>query len=399
LTREQQDVITGCKYRIYPTRRQKEAILKGFGCCRWIHNWAVDTKNKAYVETQKSPNCIALTNMLPDLKKDNPWLAEADSQALQQELRRVDNAFTAFFRKKADFPRFKSRRDRQSYSIPQRVRFDFEGGRVRIPKVGEVRAFMSKRIEGKTKTATVSMSATRKFFVSAVVDDGKPVPRKPKLDKSKAVGVDLGLKDFATLSTGERIPHPRTFRKHEAKLAKLQRIASRRKKGSNRRRKAALKVAKLHERVRNVRDDFLHKLSTRLVRENQAVCMENLGVRGMMGNRRLSKSIGDSGWAEFRRQVAYKCERHGRHFIEIGRFEPSSMMCGGCGAVNRSLGLSDRTWACPACGAELDRDVNAARNVLRFALQDQNLISPESEDFSPADCRSVPREGLRQGLR
>jgi putative transposase len=251
-----------------------------------------------------------------------------------------------------------------------------------------VKCIFSKKFEGKIRYAVVSMETTGKFFVSILVDDGKEIPAKPKLDKSKAVGIDLGLKDFAVLSTGEKIAHPKTLKKHERKLKHLQRSVSRKTKGSNRRKKAVLKLAREHEKVRNIRNDFLHKLSTRLVRENQAVCLENLNVQGMLGNHRLAKSISDSGWNIFTGFLKYKTNWQGKHYIEIGRFEPSSKMCHVCGYIKDDLTLADREWDCPKCKTHHDRDGNASKNILNFALQKQNLITP-------TDCREVLMEGCR----
>ena len=244
---------------------------------------------------------------------------------------------------------------------------DFNNNRITFPKIPDVRVKFSRRFNGKVKTVTVSKVPSGKYFVSILVDDGFPLPTPCNCTKEGSVGVDLGLKDFAILSTGEKIANPRHIKQSQKRLARAQRKLSRCKKGSAGRAKAKQRVAILHEQVANRRNDFLHKLSRRLIDENQAVCLEDLNVSGMIKNKRLAKHIADVGWRTFRIFCEYKAEMYGKNVKIIGRFEPSSKMCSNCGTINRELKLSDREWTC-ACGVTHDRDVLAANNILIFAF-------------------------------
>jgi len=375
------------KYRLYPEGKAKRQIMCNLGCARWVYNWALQRKIETYKQTKKAVSGFALMRELTVLRKmdDTKWLADVDRHSLNKAVQNVESAFTRFFREKKGFPRFHSRKGRQSYKVDTTIHPDFDNNRIKLPKTGWLKCVFSRKFDGEIKHAVVSMEPTSKFFVSILVEDGKQIPVKPKLNREKAIGVDLGLHDFAVLSTGEKIPHPKTLRKHEAKLKHLQRMVSKKVKGSSNRRKAVLKVARAHEKVRNTRKDFLHKLSTRLVRENQAVCMESLSVHNMLKNHKLAKSISDSGWSQFGGFVRYKCEWQGKHFIQIGRFEPSSKMCNKCGHINDALTISDREWVCPKCSEKHDRDTNAARNILSFALQEQNLITPVGYGEEPVE--------------
>ena len=387
-----QVMLKSYKYRLYPKGKSEQQILRNLGCARWVYNWALQRKIDTYKVDGKSISGFALMRELTVLKKQEEtcWLKEVDAHSLQKSIIHVETAFTNFFREKKGFPSFKSRHGRQSFKIDTTVNCDFDRNRIRLPKTGWLKCVFSRTFTGEIRHAVVSRETTGKYFISILVEDGQSIPEKPEPNISNAVGVDLGLKDFAVLSTGERIPHPKTLRKHEKQLKKLQRTVSRKVKGSNRRRKSRVRLAKKHEKVRNVRKDFLHKLSTQLVRENQTVCMENLNVSGMLKNHCLARSISDSGWSEFRRKVRYKCEWNGKNYIEIGRFDPSSKMCGKCGYINPDLKLSNRSWTCPRCSVILDRDKNAAENIAWFAFREQNLMTP-------TDCREVLMEGARWG--
>ena len=376
------------KFRIYPTKPQEEMLAKHFGCCRYVWNWALDRKNKAYAETGKTLFGNELILELPSMKARNEWLGDAYSQSLQSSIRNLDVAFTNFFRRvkegtrEVGYPKFKSKHRRQSCQFPQNARADFESGVTALPKLGKVRTIFERKFEGKVKTVTVSMETTGKFFVSFLVDNGKAMPEKEPIDPSKAIGIDLGLTNFLTTSNGEKVDNPRFLKGDAKKIARLDRRMRRKKKGGENRAKARQRLALAHEKSRNRRRDFLHKLSTRLVRENQAVCLEDLSVKGMMGNHKLARSIGDVAWGEFSSMLKYKSDWQGKHFVQIGRFDPSSKMCHECGGINRDLTLWDRAWSCPSCGAELDRDINAAINIRTMALTRQNLIGKV-----PVDCR------------
>jgi putative transposase len=391
------DMLKAYKHRLYPTDDQRQSLVRQFGCSRFAWNWALESRNKAYAETGKAPSAITLTNRLPDLKAEHEWLKEAYSQSLQASIRNLDVAFTHFFRrfkegdKEKGYPRFKSRHGRQSMQFPQGAKPDFDKGLTILPKMDGIRTVFERRFGGQVKTVTVSMEPTGKFFVSFLVEDGKALPKKGPIDPSKAIGIDLGLTHFLTTSDGEKVENPRFLRKDHKRIRKLSRRVSRKTKGGRNRDKARKRLALVHEKARNRRRDFLHKLSTRLIRENQAVCVEDLFVKGMLGNRRLTRSVSDVAWGEFVGMLKYKSEWQGKHLLEIGRFDPSSRMCSSCGAINSGLTLKDRFWECPSCHAKHDRDWNAARNVRTFALTRRNLIGKV-----PADCRELtPAEIVR----
>ena len=368
------------KYRIYPNLEQQELISKHFGSCRFIYNWALDYKVKIYEQIGKNISCFDLINNLPQLKKDHEWLKEVDSQCLQMSLRNLDNAFLKFFKKQAGFPKFKSRKNHnQSCQFPQRVKVDFENKTIYLPKIGYIRLKLRKltrRFEGKIKTVTLRQTVSGKYFVSILVerDIENPIPRKIK--KETTVGIDVGIKVFATLSNGEEVEHPKTLKKLLHKLKFLQRRVSRKKKGSNNREKARKKLAKLHEHIANKRKDFLHKLSHRLVNDNQieTIAMEDLSIQEMLKNHQLAQSISDSGWGIFDTFIAYKCLWNGKNHVHIGRFDASSKICSICGWIKTDLTLKDREWVCGGCGTLRLRDLNASENIRNFAIHPQNLI-------------------------
>jgi putative transposase len=388
------------KYRLYPNSEQCVSLSKNFGCVRWVYNWALSRKIEAYQKENRSLSIFALSKELPKLKaaEETKWLAEADSQALVMSLRNLDNAFTRFFREKKGFPNFKSKKsNRQSFQIPQRVKVDFEKRKIILPKIGAVRAKLYRKFDGKIKTVTISKTPSGKYFASVLVEtDEKPLP-KPEIRYETTIGVDLGLTHFAILSSGEKIENPKYLQKSLKRLKFLQRRLSRKKAGSKRRDKARICVAKLHERITNQRNDFLHKLSIRLIRENQTIALETLNVQGMMQNHRLAQSIGSASWSRFVEFLRYKAEWYGRNIVFVGRFEPSSKLCSVCGFHNSELTLADRTWICPSCQTEHDRDVNAATNIRKFALQSQNLVGrgpSETRSQSVHDSGTMKREAL-----
>lgn len=363
------------KYRVYPSKEQVVKIAAQFGCCRYVYNWGLQRKMDEYQQNGKNLSCFDLIKELTLLKKELPWLKEVYSQALQMSLRNLDNAYTRFFREKKGFPKFKSKKNSvQSCQYPQGV--VFRNGCVFIPKIGEIRVVKHREITGIVKTVALSRYASGKHFAVVIVEDGKEFPTSCAFSENTTVGVDVGLKHFAVLSTGEKIEHPKHLQKAEKKLKRLQQIVSRRVKGSNNRNKARILLAVQHERVVNRRKDFLHKLSKRLISENQAVAIETLNVSEMLKNCRLAKQIASSGWSEFFTLLNYKAKWYGKNIIEIGQFDPSSKMCHSCGSINYILKLCDRVWTCKSCGIKHDRDINAAKNIKAFALIKQNLIVP-----------------------
>jgi len=401
------------RYRMYPDEEQREMFLKHFGACRFIYNLSLERKIKTY-ETQNTPpgrrvepvgdadisringsgrnprsserggcqetdkttlSCYDLNAMLPDLKKEFEWLKEINSQSLQQTNRNLDSAFKRFFREKKGFPKFKSRKNPvQSFGVPQHYTVDFDNNQIKLPKIGWIKTKLSRSFEGILKTATISMTATGKFFISILVEDEKETPKKELFGYDSTMGLDVGIKDFVTMSDGTKVGNPKFLKSSLQRLKVLQRRVSRKKKGSKNRDRARQAVALQHEMITNQRKDFLHKLTTKLVSENQAIAIETLNVTGMMKNHCLAQAIGDVSWSEFFRQLEYKCEWYGKTLLRIGRFEPSSKICSVCGSINHDLKLSDREWTCINCGSLHDRDVNASINIKKFALQSQNLI-------------------------
>jgi len=367
------------QYRIYPTKEQKVALAKHFGCKRWIYNYGLELTNKHYKETGKHLSWVEVANTIPKLKKnqETSWLSEVNSQSLQSAIKNLDSAFTRFFKKQGKFPKFKSKRNKQSFQVPQFYKIDKENSCIFLPKIkGKIKVVFHREIKGEPGTLSISKNSANNYFVSIQVDDGKEFSKKPKPNKHKAVGIDLGIKDFAILSNGEKIPNPNITKDKEKRLAKLQRDASRKVLGSNNRKKANLRVAKLYQYINNKKQDFLHKLSTRLIRENQTVCLEDLNVDGMLQNRCLSKAIQRCSWSEFVRQIMYKADWYGINVLQINRFAPSSKMCSKCGWIKEDLKLEDREWVCK-CGVKHDRDVNAAKNILAFAFHPKNKSGQE----------------------
>jgi putative transposase len=290
-------------------------------------------------------------------------------------IRNLDNAFKRFFREKKGFPKFKSKKNPvQSFQIPQHYSVDFENNKVKLPKIGKVKASFSREFFGTCKTATISRSATHKYYISILVDDGKDLPIKEPFNYNTTVGVDVGIKDFAVLSTGEKFDNPKYLKNSLQKLKVLSKRLSRKQKGSNNFKKAKLKLSRLHEKITNQRNDFQHKLSLKLVRENQAIALETLKVCNMIKTHCLAQSISDAGWSAFVKKLEYKAEWYGKTILRIGRFEPSSKLCNVCGYHNKELTLAVREWTCPSCNTSHDRDVNAAINIKKFSLQDQNLV-------------------------
>ena len=358
------------KYRLYPNKDQRIALAKNFGCVRYIYNKGLETKVKHYEKKGKTLSCFDLIGgMLKQEKIQNYWLREAYSQSLQESLRNLDNAFTRFFKKKGGFPNFKKKNNRQSCQYTQGVKVNWHNSTSFIPKIGDMKTIFSRQFDGKIKTCTISKAPTCKYFISIMVDDGKKLPKAKKIKANTTIGVDLGLKDFAILSTGEKVVNPRNLRNSISRLKILQHRASKKKKGSNNRKKTFLKVAKLHERIANKRTDFLHKLTYKLTHDNQVdtICMEDLNVAGMMKNHKLAQAISDVSWSKGIEFLKYKCQWYGKNFIQIGRFEASSKTCSVCGCINNNLTLNDREWTC-SCGIHHDRDINAAINIKKFGL-------------------------------
>lgn len=386
-----------------PNKNQKIFFEKSFGCARYVYNWALSKRIEAYQTKKQRLSCVDLCKMLTSLKKeeDKIWLSEVSNECLQQSIRNMDSAFTRFFREKKGFPKYKSKKnDRKSYKAINKVSIDFETSRIKLPKVGWVKFYKNRTFEGKIGTATVSKTATGKYYVSVLVDDGKELPIKSDIKYDTTVGIDVGIKDFAVLSNGQVFENPKYLEKAEIRLKTLQRRFASKQKGSNRRELQRLQLAKAYEKVSNCRSNFIHQVTSRIVRENQTIIIEDLNVDGMLKNHNLSKHIASASWSEFFRQLQYKCEWYGRNLIKIGRFEPSSKMCI-CGYVNKELNLSQREWVCPNCGQHNDRDLLAAINIKRFGLQSQNLIgySPAASGVEGVEWSALVGTVKRQYIR
>jgi len=290
-------------------------------------------------------------------------------------LKNMDEAFTKFFRDKKGFPKFKSKHNnRQSFNIPQSVKVDWENKKVSVPKIKNIRFALDRIPEGGIKSATISKTPSGKYFISILVDTKKKEPKKYKIKEETSVGIDLGIKDFAITSNGEKFDNPKYLKQYLRRLKKLQNRASKKQKGSENRRKANLRVALIHEKIGNSRNDFLHKLSSKLIAENQTICLEDLSVGNMLKNHNLAQNIQDCSWSKFNEYLEYKAKWNGNNIVRIGRFEPSSKMCSTCGKINNELTLKDREWKCEGCNSEHDRDINASKNILDFGLHQNNLV-------------------------
>ena len=357
------------KFRFYPSPEQKVTLAQTFGASRFVYNYMLRKRTDAWFKEQKRIGFHESSAALPTLKQEPEyiWLNDISAVALQQSLQNLQTAFNNFFAKRTEYPTFKSKHGKQSATYVGTA-FKWDGSDLSFAKMSGSLGIRWSRFIPKTAkvtTCTISKDTAGRYFVSMLCDDAvSPLP--PTEDK---IGIDLGLTHFVILSTGEKITSPKAFRKNEKKLAKLQRrMAHKRDKTTKNRAKAKLKVARLHAKIADTRKDFLHKLSTRLINENQVIAVETLAVSNMQKNHCLAKSIGDSGWSEFVRQLEYKAKWYGRTMIGIDRWYPSSKRCNYCGHIVANMGLKIRDWVCPECGVSHDRDINAARNVLTAGL-------------------------------
>ena len=357
-------ILKAFKYRLMPTSQQAVLIDKHIGAVRFVYNLALETKQIAYAGNQVNLSCFDLIKQLPELKKECDWLKEINSQSLQASITNLDTAYTNFFKGQSDFPKFKSKnKSTKSFNIPQSIELKDE--KLIIPKFKKGIDIIQHRIfEGKIKQATISKTPTGKYFVSILVEtEDNLVPTKP-ITKENTVGVDLGIKDFLITSDGKKVSNPKHLKKSLSKLKYIQKKYSK-KKGK----RTKLKLQKLHEKVANRRKDFLHKVSTDLVKNHDTIAIETLKVKNMIKNHNLAQAISDVSWGTFVTMLEYKAKWYGTNIIRIGTFEPSSKCCSACGNINKELKLSDREWTCKSCGIIHDRDVNASLNIKNFALR------------------------------
>lgn len=358
------------KYELRPTDKQKVLLEKHFGTNRFVYNWALDLKKKHYAETKKSLSQFDIMKQLTALKSEKEWMSEVASQSLQQTIAHLESAFVAFFKKRADFPQFKSKhQSKKAYTVPQGISIDFDAQEIKLPKLKAVRFFKDRKFEGDIRQTTISATSTGRYYISVLVETGAAALVLPTPSPASTVGIDLGIKDFAITSDVQVFENPRHFVSSQKRLGVYQKRLSRAVKGSKNREALKLKVAKVHEHVANQRRDYQHKVSTILTRgdsQTTVIAMETLSAENLLKNSKLAKHISDAAWNQFKQFVEYKCSWYGKHFVQIGRFEPSSKTCSTCGWYFKDLTLKVRSWECPQCHEYHDRDVNAACNIRNF---------------------------------
>lgn len=375
-------MLKAIKIRIYPSAEQVDFINKQLGCCRFVYNNCLAFRKDSYQNEHISVSSSEAVKHITSLKKDNEWLKDVHSKVLQQSVRDMNQAYDNFFKRHKGFPKFKSKHDnRQSCRFPKDAFIGVRGNRIDLIKVLKDIHFKCSRNDerylnrnqDKVKSITLSKEPNGKFYLSVLID--KPLRQVPQ--SSSMVGLDLGIKDFAVTSDGQVIENFHFKKNEESRLKRLQRQISKKVVGSKNREKARLRFAKLNEKIRNRKLNFLHDVTNHLIDENQVIVMEDLNVKGMVRNHKLAESISEVNWGEFRRILTYKAAWHGRQLVFIDRFYPSSKRCNHCGYIYKELTLKDRQWVCPECGSLIDRDYNAALNILEEGQRIIGLSSPE----------------------
>jgi putative transposase len=384
--------------RIFPTKEQEVLLSKHFGSIRYVYNLFLDRRTKFYLEAKekqlakKSLSYVDTAKELTKIKSqpETEWLNECNSQSLQHSLKHLDSAFNRFFKKLAKYPRFKSRKNKQSFRIPQFVKVKL--GRIYFPKFKEgIRMDDHRGIVGEIQNATITRNVAGQYF--ACIGVARNI--EPKMKTNKTVGIDLGIKSLVVCSDGIRFENIKPLKQLEKLVRIRQKALSRTEKKSNGRTKARLKLGKLQVKVANIRHNHLHQISHKLVSENQTIILEDLSVKNMMSNHKLAKSIGDCSWSELVRQITYKSDWYGKKVIKIDRYFPSSKTCSKCGYINEHLSLSDREWECPRCNVVHDRDYNASQNILRQGL---NLTVGTTELATCPDVRPVSNNRQLAGV-
>ena len=355
------------RYRISPTEEQKVLLNKHIGSVRFLYNIALETKQIAYASKQVNLSRYDLQRQLKDLKNECEWLKEVNSQSLQVALMNLDAAYLRFFKGQNSFPTFKKKSNGGSFNIPQNV--FLEDGKLVIPKFKKgIDIVLHRPIKGEIRQATISRTPTGKYFVSILCETGEVIKPKKNIKEKTTIGIDLGIKTFIVASNGQEFDNPKYLRKAQSKLKYVQR-----KYSKNKGKRTKHRLAILHEKVANQRKDFLHKVSSELIKNHDSIAIETLQVSNMLKNHCLAQSISDAGWGTFVTMLEYKAEWYGKNILKIGTFEPSSKTCSCCGNINKELTLKDREWTCECCGTLLNRDVNAAINVKSFALKNYVL--------------------------
>jgi putative transposase len=374
------------KFRLSPTEEQSVLLSKHFGCVRFVYNHFLKEKQNNYLLNKKTLNYNTCAGNLVKMKREGfEWLKEVNSQALQSSLEHLETAYGNFFKKKSKFPKFKSKKSNyDSFLVPQHVSLK-KNNKVQIPKFKEgIRFIKHRELKGKICSATVSRNPTGKYYIS-ILTEQEPTKHLPKTGKN--IGIDLGIKDFAITSEGQRYTNPKFLYKFQKQLKQAQQHLSRKVKGSKSRDRARIKVARIHEKITNSRNDMQHKVSMSLIKKYDMIALEDLNVKGMIKNHCLAKAISDSSWSSFVTKLEYKAQWHGKTVIKIDRFFPSSKTCSDCGHIKESLDLSERVWTC-VCGSKHDRDVNASKNILKRAL----VIQSSGTDDHRNGAKIRPKE-------
>ena len=365
------------KVKIYPKQNQATLLEKHFGCCRYIYNWGLNKKISHYQQFDQSLSKFNLMKELTQLKKEDEtiWLKEVNAQALQQSLVDLDSAFSHFFRKNNQFPKFKSRKNpKQSYRVPQAFQVEIDKHYIKIPRLGWIKFKDEFNVPENAEFRNITISRKNsKYYAAISYKTPDPVPKKTKPTLDKTLGIDLGITDLAIRSDGVKTPNPKHLKQSEQQLKEAQQKLSSQEKGSKGYERTKIKLSNIHEKVANTRKDFLHKLTTSIV-ENQdytSIAIEDLAVKQMEQSNYspMSKAIGDAGWRMFRQMLEYKCQDRGKNLLVIGRFDPSSKTCSTCGNVYHELSRREKSWICEKCSASHDRDVNAAINIKTFGFR------------------------------
>ena len=360
------------KYRIYPNNMQKEQINKTFGCVRFVYNNILSYRKEMYEKENKNLSKLDCNNYCNQvLKTKYVWLKEVDKFALTNSIYDMNNAYNKFFKENAGYPKYKSKHsNHKSYTTNYtngNIDVDFKNNKIKLPKLKQVKAKVHRKFNGIIKSATISLVPSGKYYVSILIVTDE-IKKKPILNKE--IGLDLGIKDLCITSDGDKYRNPKTIKKYEKKLKRIQRNLSRKEKSSNNFKKLKLRLAKVHEKIKDIRCDYLHKVSYKIVNENQVIVTENLQVKNMMQNHILASSISDVSWYELTRQLAYKSNWYGRKYIKIDTFYASSQICHICGYKNKDTkNLHIRNWICPSCNTNHDRDINGAKNILQEGLR------------------------------